>query len=99
MEFLKELDISNDTIEKVRVLNGSSIDIDFNCNSKEIIKIINYFKNIGIENIDGLLVEETDIFLNKFDDMKDKMENYGLSKAVNEINNDLVAVEDIMKFI
>lgn len=99
MEFLKELNISNETLEKVRSLNGSSIDIDFNCNSKEIIKIINYLKNIGIENIDGLLVEETDIFLNKFNDIKDKIENYGLSKAVNEINNDLVAVEDIMKLI
>lgn len=96
IKFLEELGISSSVIDKIIEINGDSIIYDFNNSSKNIIEIINYLKDIGVKNIDGLLIEETDLFFKQYEDIKFKIEKFGVKEAVLGINNDLIFIEDII---
>ena len=89
MDYLIELGIDSSTIDEIIENNGSGIVLSFENNRENIINIINYFNDIGIFNIDELLIYETDVFLESFDSIKKRI----TKDLVNYINDDYIFVE------
>lgn len=56
--FLKKAGIKENTITTIEKIYGEANCFNLNSHESEIIKIIEYFKEIGIRNIDILLVEK-----------------------------------------
>lgn len=87
IDFLKKVDINDDTIKK---LNNELEDFtlsNLKSNDRNCLGIILYLKKIGIKNIDDLLLYKTDWFLyttkgfiEKFNKRKDEL--------INKISND-----------
>lgn len=95
LDFLKECGISDTTINLLNQKYPAEL-FDLNCNKKEIIKIIDYFRNIGINNIDELLIYETMIFYKTFDFIKDKFSKYDFLDLVSKINDNYEEIEIIL---
>lgn len=95
IDFLRNIDISTETIDKIEKQNNDSILYDLSCNEEDCIKIINYFKNLGINNIDELLIYEIDIFKLSFEDIVKKFSNFNIPAFVKIINDDFVSIKHI----
>lgn len=70
IDFLKEYGIKQETID---VLNNKYFDsmlFNINNNELEIEKIINYLKTSGINYIDNLLINNTELFLLTYQEVK-----------------------------
>ena len=92
MNNLKELGINNNTIERIINNNSESIIFTIENNIENIREIINYMKQIGIYNIDELLVYEIDYFLLDINILKEKINN---QEIIDNINNDCTYIEKI----
>ena len=66
IDFLKDYDISNETISKIEKKYNKELLYIFNCNEYEIKKIIIYLKSINISCIDNILVDYIEIFLKTY---------------------------------
>ncbi len=92
MDFLIDLNIKKDTIENIKKLKGNNIEIDIKSNKEEITNIINYFKKLGINNIDELLIYELDTFFQDYDYIKENI----TSNTVEQINDDYTYIENLI---
>lgn len=63
MDNLKSIGISDDTINKITANNGSSITKCLDINYKIVKDNISFLKNIGIKDIDTLIINFCDVFL------------------------------------
>ena len=89
MKFLLDLGISEDTLEKIRTNNSDQMLVDAEWNIDRVVDSINYLKNIGITNIDKLLINRFDIVLRGHDDLERTMESLEKDKIVELINKDI----------
>ncbi len=94
MNYLIDLGVSKETLNKIIEVNGTTIILSIECNEESITNIINYLKYIGIKNIDDLLIYEIDFFLNKFEDVKKKLRMENVQDIYN-INRDFTYIEKI----
>lgn len=94
MNYLLELGINKNSLEKIINHNGEAIYFSIESNVENITNIINYLKSINIKNIDELLIYEIDFFLNNYEDIKNKITKYDIDK-INNINNDCTYIENI----
>lgn len=94
MNYLMDLGIKQETIDRIIELNSGAIIITFECNEENITNIINYLRYVGIKNIDDLLIYETDFFLKDFEEVKRKIrrEDY---ETIYNINQDWIYIEEI----
>ncbi len=94
MNYLIDLGIKQETIDRIIELNSGAIIITFECNQEKITNIINYLKYVGIKNIDDLLIYEVDFFLKDFEEVKRKIriEDY---ETIYNINQDWAYIEEI----
>jgi negative regulator of genetic competence, sporulation and motility len=96
MNNLLEIGISNNTIKEMINKNDylTIEDLDFNYNNvKDIIK---YFKNIGINNIDNLLINYNYIFFIDLDIIKEELNKYDINEVVNSINSDSSSIVELL---
>ena len=93
LDFLKKANISDATIRYINENFSSNNIMALSDNSEECLKIISYFRKIGINNIDNLLIDETYIFLKLFDIVTNKFSEYNLNILVNDINEDYMNIE------
>ena len=80
MDFLKKVDINDDTIKKLNEELEDFTLSNLKSNEQNCLGIILYLKKIGIKNIDDLLIYKTDWFLyttkrfiDKFNKRKDEL--------------------------
>lgn len=92
IDFLKEYNISENTIEELKKQSSSFL-FDLNCNEEECCKIINYLRTIGIENIDELLLYETDIFFKNKSKVELAFSKHNINELVELINQDYQEIE------
>ncbi len=95
MEFLEELNISKETIDKI-VSNNDEVELyELSTHCTNVTKLINYFRELGISNssIEELLINNTYIFLNDFDNIKKSLEEENISEVVSAVNDDSSALE------
>lgn len=97
LDFLKELGISEETINYINENNDSNIIFDVDCNKYECIKIIEYLRGIGIKNIETLLINELQIFYKDESRIKEIFDKYknNLNEVVAAINEDYTIIERI----
>lgn len=94
MNYLLELGINEKTIKNIIDHYGEAISLSIECNEENITNIIKYFYQIGIKNIDQLLIYEMDIFLTDFEKIKNKFDKVDL-ETINNINDDFTYIEEI----
>lgn len=94
MNYLLDLGIKNETIERILKHNNETIYYSIESNKENITNIINYLKSIDIKNIDELLIYEIDFFLNDFEKIKEKITKYDIDK-IKCINDDCTYIEEI----
>lgn len=93
LDFLKEANITDTTINYI-YNNFSSNDImALSDNATECLKIMLYLKTIGITTIEDLLVNETYIFLKLYNRVVYTLSKQNILTLVDDINNDYTAIE------
>ena len=95
IDFLYECNINNETIKKIEKKCGKEMLYNLYCNEYQIKDIINYFKSIGINCIDEILVNYTEIFIDTLDDVKKLFENKKIDLLVDMINTDYRVIESL----
>ena len=95
IDFLKDVNISDDVIKKIEENNNQSSLYDLNLNDDNCIQIIKYLKELGVYNIDLLLINELDIFKLTFNEFVKKIKRFNIPNFVQAINNDYVTIEEI----
>lgn len=67
--------------------------IEIECeNIKDVIK---YLKEIGIKNIDELMLGYIELFLKDVEEVKKAFDKFDIPDVVNAINNDVTYIENI----
>ena len=87
IDFLKECIISSYTINKLSKKYPSQL-FNLNCNKRDCIKIIEYLRSIGINNIEDLLVNKIELFYETKEDVERMFLKHNVSELVDKINND-----------
>ncbi len=95
IDFLKNVGISDDTLIEMLKNNNETAIFDLSCNEEDAINIINYIKNIGINNIDELLVYRMDIFFLTFEQLVKRLSKFNIPVLVNLINEDYTNIDII----
>ena len=99
IDFLKEYDIKEETIEKIKEIYSPSILFDLNCNEVECRKIIIFLKSIGIENIDILLLYEIDLFFKNMKNVELAFSKFNINELVEQINHDYTEIEKLYYYL
>ena len=89
LEFLCDFGISSSTIKVLEDNNYDSILYSLKTNEFEIGKIINYLKEIGIKDIEGLLINNTELFFKTFREFDKVLGKYDKLQLAEFINNDI----------
>lgn len=94
LDFLRSANISDFAVNYIED-NFSNVELAALVdNSNECLKIISYFRRIGIIQIDNLLMYETYIFLKLYNRVMDSLSKYDISTFVNDVNDDYVCIEN-----
>lgn len=88
--------VEKDLIEKL--MNNLEYDevLCLACNHENVKKIIDFFKIIGIQNIDELLLNRHYIFLKDSDSIINKFDNIDLVNIVLKINDSYEYIDEII---
>lgn len=95
IDFLIECGINRKTITEIKNKYNESTLFDLSCNEDDCLKIIKYLKEIGIKNIDELLIYEIDIFKLPFIELVKKFGKFNVPLFVSFINDDISAISNI----
>lgn len=92
MQKLLDLGISDEVIKMIRDNNDSALFFNFICSLDNAILNIEYFRSIGIEVVDSLLINRLEIFLVENDKIRETFDNYDVLILAKLINEDINAV-------
>lgn len=92
MDFLRELGISDDIIHRMEMANDRALTFNFICSKDNVVKNIEYLRDIGVEVIELLLIYRIEFFLIEHNKLKNKFDSFEVSALVQLINEDINAV-------
>lgn len=92
MDFLIDNGISRNIIVEIENYNDDSLVYNFICNEDNVIKVLEYFKSIGIVAINRLLIYKLEVFLIDYKKIIKAFNNYDVSVLVQLINDDINAI-------
>ncbi len=95
IDFLKNVGISDDILIEMLKNNNEAAIFDLSCNEEDAINIIKYMRNIGITNIDELLIYRIDIFFLTFEQFVKRLSKFNIPALVNHINDDYANIDII----
>lgn len=95
IDFLKNVGISNDVLVEMIKNNDETAIFDLSCNEEDAINIIKYMRNIGITNIDELLIYRIDIFFLTFEQFVKRLSKFNIPALVNLISEDYTNIDII----
>lgn len=95
IDFLKNVGISNDVLVEMIKNNYETAIFDLSCNPKDSVEIIKYMRNIGVTNIDELLIYRIDIFFLTFEQFIKRLSKFNIPALVNHINDDYANIDII----
>lgn len=94
IDFLKDCNVDDDTLEEMYKKYSTEL-FDLNCNKREIVKIIEYLRNLGITNVSDLLVYETGLFYKSLNWIENKFSSIDTVDLVSKINDNYEEIEII----
>lgn len=92
MNYLREFDITDEVIKKIRNNNDKSIIQNLIYDEVNVGNVINYLRSINIEVIDELLISRPELFSVDCERLKTEFSKYNIEVLVNLINEDLNAI-------
>ena len=95
IDFLKDANITDDTIIEIMKNNNEASLFNLSCNDEDAIEIIKYMRNIGVTNIDELLIYRIDIFFLTFEQFIKRLSKFNIPALVNHINDDYANIDII----
>ena len=95
IDFLKNVGISNDVLVEMIKNNDETAIFDLSCNDEDAIEIIKYMRNIGVTNINELLIYRIDIFFLTFEQFIKRLSKFNIPALVNHINDDYANIDII----
>ena len=95
IDFLKNVCISDDILIEMLKNNNEADIFDLSCNEEDAINIIKYMRNIGITNIDELLIYRIDIFFLTFEQFVKRLSKFNIPALVNLISEDYTNIDII----
>ena len=95
IDFLKDANITDDTIIEIMKNNNEASLFNLSCNDEDAIQIINYMRGIGITNIDELLIYRIDIFFITFEQFIKRLSKFNDPILVNLINDNYANIDII----
>lgn len=95
IDFLKEIGIDENTILEIENNNPKSSIIDLSCNNINCLKIVLYLKEIGISNIENLLINKIDLFKMNYQELVKRFSKFNIPVFVDLINDDIEVIENI----
>lgn len=95
IDFLKDANITDDTIIEIMKNNNEASLFNLSCNDEDAIQTINYMRGIGITNIDELLIYRIDIFFITFEQFIKRLSKFNVPILVNLINDNYANIDII----
>ena len=95
MSFLLELGIKQETIDSIMTKYDEAIITNFKIEEDNVEEVINFLREIGIVDIDNLLIFDLSIFTKKIDYVKECFEIKNLNEVVKLINEDITNITRI----
>lgn len=96
IDFLKKCGISSATLDEILKVNVDANIYNFSCNQDEVVKIIEFLKNIGIKEIDALLIHKIDLFFMTLDDIMLMFNKNDINLVVKKINEDYLYIDNLL---
>lgn len=91
IDFLKECNISQNTIDKLYEKYPSQL-FNLNCNQDDCIEIIEYLRSIGIKPIEEILINNIELFYESKKDIVKKFDEQNINELVEKINSDPIII-------
>lgn len=89
MEFLLDCGISEESVKKAVVNNSEQTILDAEWNMERVVSSINYLNEIGIRQIDKILINRFDILLRGRKNLEKLFSKLELNKVISLINKDI----------
>ena len=95
MKFLLDIGIKETTVDSlIKKYDAGVLDVIIT-ESDNVEEVINYFREIGIVEIDNLLIFDITIFTKDIDLVKETFENQNKEETVKLINKDITYITKI----
>ena len=95
MNFLLDLGIKQNTINSIKTKYDEGVIDNFRTEEDNVEEVINYFRKIGIVDIDNLLIFHLTIFTKDIDYVKECFNKHNLKEVVKSINEDITYITKI----
>lgn len=95
MNFLLDLNIKQETINNLIKKYDEGVITNFKIECDNVEEVINYFREIGIIDIDNLLILDISIFTKTLDHIKEIFNKNGLNETVKLINQDITYIMNL----
>ena len=95
LEYLKEYNITNDEINHILQTNDINIIKNLELMKKNVQEIINYFYDLGVENIYNIFESRIDLFILPIGLLKQNFTKLDKKMLVNILNN---SISDLINY-
>ena len=96
LDFLKKAGIEENVIKDIDQTYSEANIYNLNSHEFEVVKIIEYFREIGIDCIDELLVFNLDVFFCGYDEIVEEFSKYNIKNVVDTINYDYMLINKFL---
>ena len=93
IDSLLEKGIKKETLNMIK--GNDSLNYNLTINIDDVLEITDYLKEIGINNIDELLIYNPDLFMGSRIDVEEKFNKFDINNLVNLINEDVENIDFI----
>lgn len=93
MKFLEENGINKETIKKIIENNDETLIDNMESEIENIIQNLKYFKEVGIQRIENLIVERLDLFFIPNEKIKENFNKFNKQVLAKFINQDFANIE------
>ena len=99
MDFLQKYNLTDEDIEEITKRNGESIVKNIILNKDNVIKVIDYLLEVGVNDsvIKDLFVEQIGMFFRTKEEIADVFDEYEIDSIIKSLNYDVNTV-DLIEF-
>lgn len=94
MKFLVE-EFNQELEDSLRLKYEESILEVFELNKDNVLKVIDYLKDIGVNNIEELILYKLEFFTKDVDVIIKRFNEYNIGEVVDSINEDITNIDNI----
>lgn len=89
MNFLLNCGVSKEILDKIKINNTEQTMLDAEWNMERVVSSLQYLNEIGINQINNILINRFDIVLRGRKSLENKINKLSIKDIVSKINNDI----------